>query len=97
MIPLCVTGPSKSKMMAMSTSEISEMKSPYKQIFKFEGQHRDLRKLFFWGGHNYYFGKIRLISKQAPQGQLWRKDTFAPKPMHQHFMQKKSLAKKSLS
>ena len=34
----------------MSTSEISEMRSMYKQIFKFEYQHWNLMKIFGFSG-----------------------------------------------
>ena len=49
------------------------MRSPYKQIFKFEDQHWNSLKLFVFRGKNYDFGKIGLIPKKRPQGQLRNK------------------------
>ena len=60
------------------------MRSPYKQIFKFEDQRCNLMKILVFRGKNDDFGKIRLIPKKRPQGQLWRKDVNAQKPMHKY-------------
>ena len=68
----------------MSTSEISEMKSPYQQIFKFKGQHWTLMEIFVFRGQSQVLEKIGQIPKQGPQGQLFRKYFDAPKPMSQN-------------